>query len=537
MAKRPLSILRFNAAQMKRQGASAPEIDAYLADNGVTADAIMAIPAPTSEQLQKALAYEQSPEFKEGMAKAEELEKQVARRRRNIERLETAQGVARGFGQGLTFGTADELESALTGQDVQSIRAEQREFNREHPVLGVGSEIAGAIANPLGAYGAAGKGASLGAKVARGATTGAVGGALYGFGSGEGGLENRLENAATTGAISGALGAAIPVAVEGVKKAGSSLADIVGLTSGAGGESVKQAYSAGTRGSETFKQAMRGKSDAFAAVDTAETALKRMEQARGQEFANALPKNGNFLLPENAVQKALDEAAPKISGVRAGVDDVAANAYARAQRVFQNVNNEGGFTFNNALEAKQAMDAIIQPLQRAGEKNAVRIIQPIQNAVKETMIDAVPEYGTALAEFSKSSKLIDAIRTAISSGKNPTTELRSLQSLTRSSVAGAQGGKLQLGQALDKITGGQLLDEIAGGQVSQIAPRDIIRGVTGVSSLLRFDPLGVVGVAATSPRVVGETAYKLGQISSALGKLPTVRVPAYGLTAIGDIVE
>lgn len=536
---------------MLRQGASDAEIDAYLANNGVNSDAIMSIPMPDQAQLDKALAYEKNDAFQRRSQELAAGEERAAKNQRTLERLETTQGVARGFGQGLTYGFADELESGLTGQDVEQIRAEQRQFESEHPVAAIGSTIAGAVAGSVGApiisLGKRATGATfltreglkaLGKNVAKGAGEGLIGGALYGVGTGEGGLGNRLENAAQMGILSGALGAAAPVAITGIKDTargvGSLAAEITGLTSGAGGESVKQSFSAGQRGSETFKEAMRGQSDAFQAVEIAEDALKQMERTRGQQFAASLPKDGNFMLPQNAISKALEEAGPKISGVRAGVDDVAANAYARAQRVFDNVAKEGGLTFNNAMEAKQAMDAIIQPLQRAGEKNAVRIIQPIQNALKETMVDAVPEYGAALSDFAKSSRLIDSIRSAISSGKNPTTELRALQSLTRQSVAGAQGGKLQLGQALDRVTGGKLLDAIAGAQVSQWAPRDIMRGVAGIGAAMQLNPLGVGGAAITSPRLVGETAYKLGQISRALDKLPNLRVPTYALAAAAE---
>lgn len=546
--KRHVAILRENARRMRDAGASPDQITKYLADNNTTLDQVLSAPAADEKVLGRLLENEKSGKWDEQRASMEAAEKKSARNKRNIERLGYAQGLTRGFGEGLLFGFADEAESALTGQDVGSIRAEQKQFAKEHPVAAVGSTLAGAVAGsvaaPITSLGAPAKGASfvtreglkaLGTNVAKGAAEGAIGGALYGLGSGEGGLENRLESAKDMAMLSGALGAATPAAITAVKDigrgVGSLAAEVTGLTSGAGSESIKQAYSAGERGSETFKRAMRGQSDAFAAVETAENAIRQMEYERGVQFARALPEDGNFLLPDKAMFKALQEAAPKVSGVRAGVDDVAAKALDRATRVFENVANEGGWTFNNALEAKQAMDAIIGPLSRAGEKNAVRIIQPIQNAIKETMTSAVPEYGKALSEFSKASRTIDAIKSAISSGKNPTTELRALQSLTRQSVAGAQGGKLQLGQILDRISGGRLLDEIAGGQVSQVMPRDIMRGGAGIAAALQFNPLGVAGAAAMSPRLVGESAYKLGQASRLLQKLPQTRIPSYGVAA------
>lgn len=522
--KRPLSILRFNAEKMRDNGAPQEYIAKYLADNGSNFQQIMAVASPSQEVLDKALEMERSGEF----AKRKELEAQAtAKAEKSKERLkdlEYAQGVARSVGGGLLYGTADEIESAITGQDVDKIRQEQAKFTAEHPVASIGGTVAGAIANPLGAVGMAGKGASLGAKVARGALTSGVQGGLYGLGEGEGGLANRLSNAldyAKTGAV---IGGGIPLAVAGVKGISNLGAEVLGLTSGAGGESIKRGFEAGKRNSQTFKQAMRGKIDAFKAVDEAEQAIKSMELSRGREFAKALPKNGNMLLSEKSVLTAYDTALGQISGVKAGVDDVASVALGKVRRLLENVNDLGGLTFNNALEVKTAIDDIIAPLNRAGEKNAVRILKPIQQAVKDTMIDAVPEYGKALRNFAEQSKLIDNIKTALSSGKSPTTELRALQSITRQSVAGAQGGKIQLGKVLDEVSGGRLLDTIAGGQVSQWMPRDALRGGAGILSALKFDPLGIAGSLALSPRAVGETAFALGRLANQAGKA-TARIP------------
>lgn len=541
--KRPLSILRFNAEKMRDNGAPQEYIAKYLADNGSNFQQIMSIESPSQEMLNQDIELERSGKWK----KQQEMS--------DIGSL--VGGTAKAVAGGLTYGLADEIragakaisETALKGgfnrsnkpfaeqikertnlinteydKAFEKEQANMERFAEKHPILSTVGTVAGAIANPLGSVGMAGKGASLGTKVARGALTSGVQGGLYGLGEGEGDLKNRLSNAldyVKTGAI---IGGSIPLAVAGVKGISNLGAETLGLTSGAGGESIKRGFEAGKRNSQTFKNAMRGKVDAFKAVDEAEQAIKSMELSRGREFAKALPKNGNMLLPEKSVQTAYDTALGQISGVKAGVDDVASVALGKVRRLLENVNDLGGFTFNNALEVKTAIDDIIAPLNRAGEKNAVRILKPIQQAVKDTMIDAVPEYGKALRNFAEQSKLIDNIKTALSSGKSPTTELRALQSITRQSVAGAQGGKIQLGKVLDEVSGGRLLDTIAGGQVSQWMPRDALRGGAGILSALKLDPLGIAGALALSPRAVGETAFALGRLANQVGKA-TARIP------------
>lgn len=405
-------------------------------------------------------------------------------------------------------------------------RALQKQFEKDHPIVNVVGQVGGAMANPLMRMSPNAQGASLGKQALLGAGSGGIYGGLYGLGEGEGGFENRLANAgkyAKTGAV---VGAAIPVAIEGIKTLGRGIAEVAGQTSGAGGESLKRAYDAGTRNSKTFTDAMRGKSSVYDVVDDVDRAVKTMEQNASAKYKAMLPDNGATLkLPDTEFKKALKTATDSISGVTAGVDDTAATAINKVHKLAQNIQANGGLTFNNANEAKKAIDGIIEPLSRSGEKNAVRLLMPIKESLVSTMEKAVPEYNGARAAFRADSRLIESIKNALTS-KDPTTELRKLQGITRQSVAAAQGGKQQLGKVLDAVSGGRILDAVAGGQVQQWIPRDPLRaGIAGAAALgtkaLSANPFGVAALGAFSPRVSGEIAYKLGQIANKLPQANT----------------
>lgn len=524
---RPVGVLRYNAEVMRDNGAPQEVIAKYLNDNGSSFEQILAVPTPKEHELERMLASEKDGSFAAGQQKIKDVQQSIENRERLTDALGVAQGIGRSFGNGLLFGGADEAESVISGQPVQEIRKEQKLFEQKHPVMSIGSTIAGAIANPISRAFPINQNARLGGKIVSGALQGAGYGAAYGFGTGENGLENRLKELgkqATTGAI---VGGTLPIAIEGIKAAGRGIADFAGLTSGAGGESLKRAYDAGTRNSETFRDAMRGKSGVYDVVDDVDNAVRQLEYARGEAFKKALPKDGNFKLPEKAIKEAFTKATKEISGVTAGVDDTAAKAVNQVDRLLTNVKYSGGMTFNNAMEVKKAIDGIIEPLNRAGEKNAVRILKPIQNALKDTMTEAVPQYSDALREFSKSSKVIDALKSAFTS-KDPTTELRKIQGITRQSVAAAQGGKQELGKILDKVSGGKILDAVAGGQVQQLVPRDPVRAIAAGgtalgTSALNANPIGVLTLPAFSPRISGEIAYALGRSAS---KLPSVNANA-----------
>lgn len=517
--KRPVGILRYNAEIMRNNGAPKEVIQKYLTDNGSSFDQIVAVRTPNQDELSRMLESEKDGSFAAQQQAFNEASEKAIKRGEHLEGMKQAQGGLRAFGNGLFFGAGDEIESVLTGQPVEQIRAEQKQYVKDSPYKSTAYNVLGAIANPVSRMFPATKGASLGSKIVQGALQGAGYGAAYGFGEGEGGFENRLTNAgkyAKTGAV---VGGSIPVAVEGVKAVGRGIADVAGQASGAGGESLKRAYDAGTRNSKTFTDAMRGKSSVYDVVDDVDRAVKTMERNASAKYKAMLPDNGATLkLPDTEFKKALKTATDSISGVTSGVDDTAATAINKVHKLAQNIKVNGGMTFDNALEAKKAIDGIIEPLSRAGEKNAVRLLTPIKNALNSTLESAVPEYNGARAAFRADSRLIDSIKSALTS-KDPTTELRKLQGITRQSVAAAQGGKQQLGKVLDAVSGGRILDAIAGGQVQQLIPRDPVRAAAAAAAAfgakaLSANPLGIVTIGAFSPRISGEVAFKLGQIAS-----------------------
>lgn len=528
--KRPVGILRHNAEVMRDNGAPQDVIGKYLADNGSSWQQILAVPSPNQDQLTRMLASEKDGTFADNQAKIAAARESSEQSKRATERLGWWQGATRAVGNGLLFNTADELESAVTGQPVAEIRDEQKQFTKTHPVASIGGSVLGAIANPIGRALPVAKGTLLGSRLlaqsGMGALQGAGYGALYGFGAGEDGVRNRLKEAyrqAKTGAI---VGGAIPVVKEGIKATGRLVADVAGTTSGAGGESLKRGFDAGTRNSETYRNAMRGKGSVYDVVDDVDKAVRTMEKNASAKYKAMLPDNGATLkLPDKEFNDALKKATESISGVTSGVDDTAAKAVNKAHTLARNIKLNGGMTFDNALEAKKAMDGIIEPLSRAGEKNAVRILTPIRNALNNTLESAVPEYGGARAAFRADTRLIENIKHALTSS-DPTTELRKLQGITRQSVAAAQGGKQELGAVLDAVSNKRILDAVAGGQVQQMMPRDPLRAIAAGGAAfsthaLSANPLGFTTVAAFSPRVLGEAAYYAGRLANVLPNTDT----------------
>jgi hypothetical protein len=148
---------------------------------------------------------------------------------------------ARAFGQGLTFGTLDEIEAALrtgsiSGAEYEKqrnmLREQQKQFGEDMPYVKTPVEIAGGMAVPFGVLGKGVKalapaeqalvtGTTLTGQAARGTALGAGTGALSGYGY----AEKDAGEAAGLGAIfGGVLGGTVPIVID---KAGSLMRNVL----------------------------------------------------------------------------------------------------------------------------------------------------------------------------------------------------------------------------------------------------------------------------------------------------------------------
>jgi hypothetical protein len=147
---------------------------------------------------------------------------------------------ARAFGQGLTFGTLDELEAALrtgsiSGADYERqrnlLRAQQKQFGEDMPLVKTPLELAGGFALPLGVTRQVAKlapetqalvtGTSLMGQAGRGTAVGAATGALSGYGYSE---KDAVSDTVMGGIFGGVLGGTVPIIID---KAGSIIKNVL----------------------------------------------------------------------------------------------------------------------------------------------------------------------------------------------------------------------------------------------------------------------------------------------------------------------
>lgn len=147
---------------------------------------------------------------------------------------------ARAFGQGLTFGTLDELEAALrtgsiSGADYERqrnlLREQQKQFGEDMPLVKTPLELAGGFALPLGTARQVAKlapetqalvtGTTLTGQAGRGTAVGAATGALSGYGYSE---KDGASDAVMGGIFGGVLGGTVPIVLD---KAGSVIKNVL----------------------------------------------------------------------------------------------------------------------------------------------------------------------------------------------------------------------------------------------------------------------------------------------------------------------
>jgi hypothetical protein len=338
----------------------------------------------------------------------------------------------------------------------------------------------------------------------------------------------------TTSAVN-TIGRAIDPVTQGAKAtsyiaggAGNLAADLLGMSTGAGGDAIKQAVKVGKTGGDAQRvliDNMRGSSSADDVVNQAFDALKdaqktkRADYTAGMDAVKSAKKSINFDGIENAYKSVLDDFTIKTTqgNVLKGGADLQKKFDEIDELVQQWKNNPELQTAENVDALKQAVDSLWKP----GKESVV--VTRVRNAIHKEIVDQVPQYADTMKAYEKAVKFEKEIMKELSVNNKAAaaTTLRKLQSTMRNNASTNYGARLKLLMDLDP----DLLPALAGQSLNQLTPRGIQRviggGQIGASALGYVDPINLIpGLAAQSPRLVGETALKVGQAQRGLNKLP-----------------
>ena len=308
-----------------------------------------------------------------------------------------------------------------------------------------------------------------------------------------------------------------------------------GPASGTGIQAIETAVESGRTGGsvgEAFVNAMRGDAPATKILEEAQKGLLNLKIVKNTQYkANqAALKLNTKILNFKGIERAIDAAQKIVSYKGKVVDKKGANAVAQVRKMVSDWKSSDPKQYHTpeGIDAlKQEINSVLESLEFK-EKKGRFAITGIKNAVTKEIKSQAPSYAKMMEEYSTMAGLVDELERVLRLGNKSTIDsaVRALQS----SIKDTTGTKKALATTLDTGGGTNVVPMAAGSQFNQITPRGLAAGATPVTSILSFLggglPLATANALISSPRVVGETAYKAGQLSRGtqqlLGLIPDV---------------
>lgn len=457
------------------------------------------------------------------------------------------------FAAGVTKSAIDPLLAVAQGVTggkggvsgaVQRLAQESEAYEQANPASYIGGRVGGAVLPAAGVAKGVGMIPSFARAnpVVQGTALGAATGAMTPVETGETGAP-MYQQAAQNVATGGAIGAAIPVIGRGIQAAGGAIRRGLGLTTGAGEESIAQALRAGREGNQAFLQNIRGEVPAMDVLDQAKDALANMRAARSQAYRQGIqttmpdleiragkplpkaPKRLDFEPIQNSLDEVVESLKVKTpTGSQFKIGSQELGKVEELQNIVNTWKKDPNLHTAEGLDAlKQRLDALYpdSPMQ----KQVQRVVSAVRNTVKDTIVKQDANYAKTMKAYEEALSLEREIERALSLGNRSAadTAIRKLQSLTRNNANTNYGYRMELAKALQEQGGQDLMPALAGQALSSFVPRGLAgQGAAlgiGAGGALTFNPTAAALLPLTSPRLVGMGAYGLGRATRNIPKL------------------
>ena len=347
-----------------------------------------------------------------------------------------------------------------------------------------------------------------------------MGGAL-GFGLTEGtGKEGMMERGKE--ALINAGIATVPIVGAGIKAA---LPEILGLTTGAGAESIKQAFKSGKEGGnigKMFAENLRKLVPQSDVLENVSANLTKMGQDLSSAYRNGMVniKNDKSILDLTPIQQTLKEVNDAFKFKGQTKNALASEKINEANKVITKWNKLDPAEYHTpeGLDTlKQQIGGILEDIDFKNTA-ARKAVGDIYSSIKTTINNQAPEYSKVMKDYHEGLDTINEIkRTFSQTGKAATdTQLRKLQSLTKNNVSTNYGSRLDQMKALEAQGGNEVMPALAGQALNSLMPRGLAGqlGATGFAGGAALtNPMALPGLALASPRIMGEAAYNVGKAS------------------------
>jgi hypothetical protein len=337
------------------------------------------------------------------------------------------------------------------------------------------------------------------------------------------------------------------------KVIGPLASNLFGLSTGAGAESIRGAARAGAAGgapAEAFLSNLRGRVSPETVVADASAALDKMRQERGRAYREGMGgvKADQTVLDFGPIDDALREVSE--IGVYKGktLNKSTAVVWKKIAETIDDwrMSDPGAFHTAEGLDALKKAIGDIRDTTDFNTPSRVMADQ-VYNAIKAQIVKQAPDYAKVMKNYQTASDLLTEVQRSLSLGKKTAadTALRKLQSVMRNNANTNYGNRVRHAQMLEKTGATDLMAKLSGQSLSSPTPRGL-QGAVAIPTALgtaAINPWLLPGMAATSPRLVGEAAYYTGKAGRGAGNLAgklgprKTRALGQGLFQVGRIGE
>lgn len=327
---------------------------------------------------------------------------------------------------------------------------------------------------------------------------------------------------------------------------------LAGPLTGVGPEAIRTARVAAkesVEGSQAVRDQMRGRvepADIVADANAAADAMRRSAQASYRSDMRALARDKTVLS-----FKDIDQAVRDMSDVATfeGIP-ISRSTDAIRNRIINEIDfwkaqDPARYHTPEGLDALKKSISDITNNVPFENKQARLVIKQATDAVKNTIMAQAPGYAKTMANYARFSDKLDEIQRTLGVASRATTDtaLRKLTSIMRNNVNTNFGQRARLAEELQAAGAPHLRNKIAGASLNTLTPRGLA-GVPAGGGLLGIlataIPSGgsslamLPALAATSPRIVGETARGLGALQRRFARAAPYINPARSFTGASN---
>jgi hypothetical protein len=319
-------------------------------------------------------------------------------------------------------------------------------------------------------------------------------------------------------------------------KAGGKMYDLagaltkqgLGLKTGVGTEPITQAVQAGRESNPAFIENLRGDVPAINVLEDAKANLAQMNADKQQAYRSGMVniKNDKSVLNFTGIDQALKDAENMAYYKGKIKDKTAASVLDNMKAKVTDWKNSDPVEFHTPEGLDNLKQSLWEDFGKLSpeEKTAYSMGKQIYDSVKTEISKQAPEYSKVMKEYTDTSDLVKEIERSLSLGNKASadTAMRKLQSLMRNNVNTNYGQRLEMAQQLQTAGGKNMMPALAGQAMGDWTPRGIQRATAGLEGMGAYaiggPALAALDVASSSPRLVGEAAYKYGQLANALNQ-------------------